>query len=220
MRRIKPLFLLGMVLSFLSVILLVASSWPIRRSIVQFDSADRGFLVLTGETNGQIRLDENGMIDLPTRYHIVLDTPSAIRKGGKEPLWLSVQPMVTLDPQSALAGWKASAEASLVFSQAIVHPEGSIFQRLAERKTADFAWLLSGENISDDSGTLWLYLLYTSPQEPVPVRILILARPIPVKVASFFGFRYPVIQIAAGLGLLAGSLLMISKVRPRLPSNH
>ncbi len=211
MRRIKPLFFLGMALSALSAILLLGSSWPVKRSIVQFDSAERGFLVSTEEPTGQVNPDENGMVELPDRYHILLDMPAVIKQGGREALRLSVHSIGPQDPQSALAGWQASAEASLYFSQSIVEPGGSIFQRLGIGETADFVWLVSGKNTIGESGTLWLYFSYSSPQEASPVRILVLARPISLKVTSIFGFRYQTLQLAAGLGLLAGCLIMIIK---------
>ncbi|HWQ05470.1 MAG TPA: hypothetical protein VN452_08955 [Longilinea sp.] len=197
----------------LSAILLIFSSWPVKRSIVQFDTAERGFLVSTGETNGRIQPDENGMVVLPTRYLISLESPVSLKKGSTEPLRLSVQQKGAFDSKSPLAEWQVSAEATLSLSESIVHPDGTIIQRLEEDNPADFVWLLSGKQNSVDSGTLWLYLLYLSPQKAPPVRILVLARPISLAVSSFLGFRYQILQIAASLGLLFGGLMMMSKRR-------
>lgn len=203
----------------LSAILLIGSSWPVRRSIVQFDSAERGFLVSTGETDGQIHPDANGMVDLPARYHITLDSPVSLIMDAEQPFRLAIQELDLQETQSILAGWQTSAEASLDFSGISVHPAGSIFQRLADRQTVDFVWLLSGEQQSVGSGTLWLYLLFAPPQDGTVVRILVLARPISLDVSSFFGFHYQNLQIVAVFGLLAGSLIMVVVGRFRSRSN-
>lgn len=220
MRKVKPLFFLGMALSVLSAILLLGSSWPVKRSIVQFDSAERGFLVSTGEPTGQVNPDENEMVELPALYHIRLDMPAAVKMGGTEPVRLSIQPTEHRNLHSDMAGWQTSAEASLVFSQPMVEPGGSIFQRLDDGETADFIWLLSGNNIIGESGTLWLYFSYSSPLEASPVRILVLARPISVLVSPIFGLRYQILQLAGGIGLLAGSLIMITKSGYRSKRNQ
>ncbi len=214
--KIRLRLWIGLFFCLLSVAFFLANSWPARRSLSQFEVADRGFLDPTESSQTQPLGDHNGMVVLPASYSISLDLPANLRVGEPEPVRLSVQQKGALIPSSPLSGLEASVEGSLSFPDLDFRPAGSIYERLRTDHPANFVWFLTGSAKSTEPGTLWLYLIFHSAQGGESTRVLVLARPLSFEISAPFGIPGYVFRIAGWVSLIIGGWLGIGAGLPGL----
>lgn len=203
---------MGLAICAVSLAIGFAGHAPVERTLLQVDLPDRGYLEPANGRQGEFATDADGRVYLPARYTVLLDLPAVLRSGEKEPVRASIRQTGEVNSLSSFAGWQASVEGSLSFTDLSVQPGGSIYQRLVADRPAQFTWQLACDHPPRTPGTLWLYLLYTSPQGGEPVRVLALARPLAFEVSDPLGIRGLYLRIAGGLGLLAGGLLLFPAV--------
>lgn len=184
-------------------------SWPAERRVSQFEVAPRGFLEPLDPTQTVPLAGSDGMLELPASYTVSLDLPANLRVGKAEPLHLTIQQKGTAVGSSPLSGWQVSIEGSLTSPDLRFRPEGSIYERLEPDDPASFVWFLTGVESSTQAGTLWLYLLFHSPQGGEPARVLVLARPLAFAIVKPLGISGAVFQSVGWVGLVVGAGLLL-----------
>ncbi len=196
---------MGLFFCLLSVAFFLLNSWPAGRSLSQFDIADRGFIDAADPSQNQQLADSDGGIALPARYSVSLDLPANLRVGEPEPLRLTLEQKELLPNSSPLAGMEVSVEGSILYPDLDFRPQGSIYLNLAPGDPAKFVWFLTGSQTATAPGTLWLYLLFHTPQGGTPVRVLVLAHSFSFTNSAPLGLPVADFQIAAWISLAAGA---------------
>ncbi|WP_152031820.1 hypothetical protein [Longilinea arvoryzae] len=200
---------IGLFFCLLSVAFFLINSWPARRSLSQFDIADRGFIDTTGPSQNQLLANSDGTIALPARYSVALDLPANLRVGEPEPLRLTLQQKELLANSSPLAGMDVSVEGSILYPDLDFRPQGSIYLNLAVDHPAKFVWFLTGSETATEPGTLWLYLLFHNSQGSTPVRVLVLAHSLSFVNFTPLGIPGTGFQIAAWVSLAVGAYFLV-----------
>lgn len=201
---------IGLALGAFSLGLLLFASLPAGRVVTWLETPALGYLV-----SGAVPAGPDGSVTLPDRYVIQLDEPAFLRAGSPEVVRLQVEPGGRLDTTSPLAKSAVSIEASLEMPAQALHPAGSIFRRLEADNPTRFQWQITATQAMSE-GTLWVTLHFALPESSLPVKVLLLARPLSLPVRSIFGL--PVIAVASlgALGLLAGCALGLPAALPHI----
>jgi hypothetical protein len=176
---------------------------------VEFSLAERGYLASEVVLPDRISGVAEDQVLLPHQYTVSMDMPAYLSSGRETSLKVEVRQNEPGNDLSPLADWLASVEGSVNYAGIDILPAGTIYQRLETGRAADFIWHLRGAQAPADAGTMWLYLIYNSPQDDPPVRVLVLARPLAFTFANPFGIQSLYLKIAGGIGLLTGGVVLL-----------
>jgi hypothetical protein len=191
MQRATIRRLIGIVLLFLSAVLLVWSLWPPRL-------ADQE---LTLQIVRPANLDEHALKE-PAALGVHVTIPERVRTDQIQEVRLS------------LAGPETAPDPAILISSRLdlpgmdVGPAGEFNQALTPGQPVQFNWSIRARQPGSYTGTLWLYSAGTSAhQASASERQLLLAQPVAITAASLFGLGGPAAQVIGMVGIVIGAAL-------------